>query len=74
MRPVSLRDRRQAELAVNLAGAVLVAFVLALNLARGAGLVALGAAALVAGYLYSVWVRRGRPAGVAEVERLAGLD
>jgi len=68
---LSHRDGRRAELAVNLVGVVLVAFVLALNVARPAGVIVLSAAGLVAGYLYAVWVRRGRPSGVAEAEVLA---
>jgi hypothetical protein len=65
---LSLRDRRWPELAVNLAGTGLVGFVLVLNVTRTDGAIALGASAMVAGYLYLVWVRRGRPAGVAETE------
>ena len=65
---LSHRDGKRGELAVNLVGAALVAFVLALNVARPAGIIVLGAAGLVAGYLYAVWVRRGRPAGVSEAE------
>jgi amino acid transporter len=65
---LSLRDGRRAEFAVNLVGAALVAFVLSLNVARPAGVIVLSVAGLVAGYLYAVWVRRGRPSGVAEAE------
>ena len=65
---LSLRDRRWVELAINVTGACLVVFVLALNVARTDGAIALAASAIVAGYLYCVWVRRGRPAGVGEVE------
>jgi hypothetical protein len=65
---LSYRDGRRAELAVNLLGVVLVAFVLALNVVRPAGVIVLSGAGLVAGYLYATWVRRGRPAGVAEAE------
>ena len=65
---LSLRDRRWVELSINLIGAGLVTFVLALNVSRTDGAIALGASALVASYLYLVWVRRGRPAGVGEVE------
>jgi amino acid transporter len=68
---LSHRDGRKRELAVNVAGAILVAFVLALNVARPAGVIVLTVAGVVAGYLYAVWVRRGRPSGVAEVEVLA---
>jgi hypothetical protein len=71
---LSRRDGKRAELAVNVAGAALVAFVLALNVARPAGVIVLSAAGLVAGYLYAVWVRRGRPSGVAEAELLAETD
>ena len=71
---LSHRDGKRAELAVNLIGVGLVGFVLALNVARPAGLIVLGAAGLVAGYLYAAWVRRGRPAGVAEAELIAEAD
>jgi len=65
---LSLRDRRWVELSINVTGAGLVTFVLALNVSRTDGVIALGASALIAGYLYFVWVRRGRPGGVGEVE------
>jgi hypothetical protein len=71
---LSHRDGRRWELAVNLAGVALVAFVLALNVVRPAGVIVLSAAGLLAGYLYAVWVRRGRPAGVAEAELRAESD
>jgi hypothetical protein len=71
---LSLRDRRWAELIVNVAGTGLVGFVLILNLTRTDGAIALGASAMVAGYLYAAWVRRDRPAGVAEAEIAASSD
>jgi hypothetical protein len=71
---LSYREGRNGELAVNLVGVALVAFVLSLNVTRPAGVIVLSAAALVAGYLYAVWVRRGRPAGVAETEVLAEAE
>jgi hypothetical protein len=71
---LSHRDGRRGELAVNLIGVAVVAFVLALNVARPAGVIVLIAAGLVAGYLYAVWVRRGRPAGVAEAELKAEAE
>jgi amino acid transporter len=71
---LSHRDGKRAELAVNLAGVAVVAFVLALNVARPAGVIVLGTAGLLAGYLYAMWVRRGRPAGVAEAEVLAEAE
>ena len=69
---LSLRDRRWIDLSMNVIGAVLVIFVLALNVARTDGAIALGVSGLVAGYLCLVWVRRGRPGGVGEVEISAG--
>jgi amino acid transporter len=71
---LSYRDGKLAELIVNLIGVVVVTFVLALNVARPAGVIVLSAAGLVAGYLYAIWVRRGRPAGVAEAELRAESD
>jgi hypothetical protein len=68
---LSHRDGERAQLAINLLGVAVVAFVLALNVARPAGIIVLGTSGLVAGYLYTVWVRRGRPAGVSEAEVLA---
>jgi hypothetical protein len=68
---LSYQDGLARELAVNLVGLALVAFVLALNVVRPAGVIVLGAAGLVAGYLYAVWLRRGRPSGVADVEAKA---
>jgi amino acid transporter len=71
---LSHRDGKRGELAVNLLGVALVAFVLSLNAVRPAGIVVLSAAGLLAGYLYAVWVRRGRPSGVAQAEVLAEAD
>jgi hypothetical protein len=68
---LSYLDGRRVELAVNLLGVVVVSFVLALNLARSDGVIALVAAGLIALYLYLIWVRRGRPAGVGDLERAA---
>ena len=71
---LSHRDGRWGELTVNVLGAALVASVLSLNLTRTDGAVALGASVLVAGYLYAAWTRRGRPAGVGELEIAANVD
>ena len=62
---LSLRDRRWTPLALNVVGAVLVAAILAVNLTRIDGLVALLVSGVVAAYLWRIWVRRGRPTGVA---------
>jgi hypothetical protein len=60
----SLLDRRAGLLALNVTGAVVVGFTLIINLARGAPLVSLAAALLVAAMLYALWVRAGRPRGI----------
>jgi hypothetical protein len=65
---LSLRDRQWVWLSINLVGAGLVTFVLVLNILRTDGALALGASGFLASYLYLVWVKRGRPRGVGEVE------
>jgi hypothetical protein len=65
----SLRDRRTGLAAVNVAGAIAVAFTLVVNLARGYPLLSMAATAAIAGTLYTLWVRGGRPAGIEQVER-----
>ena len=65
----SLRDRRLGLAAINVAGAVAVAFTLLVNLARGYPLLSMAATAAIAVTLYTLWARAGRPAGVEEVER-----
>ncbi len=62
---LSYRDRCWGRLVLNVLGALLVGLVLAVNATRPTGLVALLASALVAAYLWRVWVSRGRPTGVA---------
>jgi hypothetical protein len=61
--------RRLAWAAVNIAGAVAVAFTLMVNLGRGYPLLSIAATAAIAATLYALWARAGRPAGVEEVER-----
>lgn len=65
----SLRDRRMALAAINVAGAIAVAFTLVVNLARGYPLLSMAATAAIAATLYTLWARAGRPAGIEEVER-----
>lgn len=64
---LSYRDGRRLAVAVNLAGAALVALVLALNLTRLDSVIALAASGLVALYFWRTWVNRGRPTGLLEV-------
>jgi hypothetical protein len=60
--------------ATNLIGALVVAFTLVVNLARGYPLIAMAGTALVAAGLYWRWIRAGRPAGLETVERHAEED
>jgi hypothetical protein len=64
----SLRDGRRGLFAINLVGAVAVAFTLIVNLGRGYPLLSLAASVLIAGALYVLWTRAGRPSGVEELE------
>jgi hypothetical protein len=57
------RERRRLSAAVAVAGALIVAAVLVLNLRRLDGAIALAAALAVSIYLWRSWARRGRPAG-----------
>jgi hypothetical protein len=63
----SHREGKRRSLLLNLVGAAVVAFTLAINLARGLPLVSLGAALLVALALQRIWVRAGRPGGVRQL-------
>jgi len=58
------REGSRAAMLLNLLGAALVALVLALNLTRLDSAIALLASGLVALYLWSAWVARGRPDGI----------
>ena len=70
---VSERDRRH--LVINAVGAVVVAFTIAINLRRGYPIVSLAASVGIGAFFYRLWVRRGRPRGIAmaELEAEAGL-
>jgi peptidoglycan/LPS O-acetylase OafA/YrhL len=70
----SRRDHRPGLLVLNLFGAVVVAFTLVVNLARGLPLVSLAASLAIAGGLYRVWVRAGRPGGIRDVAAEAESD
>ncbi len=64
-------SRQRGRFALNLFGSVVVAFTLVVNLARGWPLVSLVAAALIAGALWMLWVRAGRPEGIRSIEAMA---
>jgi hypothetical protein len=63
----SLRAGRRASLAMNALGAVVVAFTLAINLGRGDPIASVAAALLIALVLHVLWIRAGRPRGIAQV-------
>lgn len=67
----SRSEGRRVLAAINVLGAVAVAFTLAVNLARGYPLLSLVAMVAIAAALHRLWVRAGRPAGIEEIERLA---
>ncbi|MER8162094.1 hypothetical protein [Streptomyces sp. NPDC094472] len=66
-RLVLLSERRFGHAAVNLVGAVAVAFVLVVNLSRGEPIASLVAAVAIAAVLHRMWVKAGRPRGIRDV-------
>lgn len=60
-------ERRYGAMATSAIGAALVGFTLAVNLSRGNPIVSLVAALLIAVVLHRLWVRAGRPRGIAQV-------
>jgi hypothetical protein len=67
-------ERRRSFLATSVLGAFAVTLTLVVNLARGYPVASLAAACGIAGALYALWVRAGRPRGVSEAEALAEAD
>ncbi len=59
------REGRRTSMAVSLLGATVVTFTLAINLSRGDPIASLAASLLIAGVLYKMWIRAGRPRGIA---------
>jgi hypothetical protein len=70
----SRRQGSRVLLATNLVAAVVVAFTLVVNLARGYPLISIAGTILVAGILQYRWVKAGRPRGIEAVERSAEAD
>jgi amino acid transporter len=65
MAKFSRREGRRPALGLSLLGAVVVAFTLVINLSRGYPIASLVASLAIAGVLYRMWVRSGRPRGIA---------
>jgi amino acid transporter len=59
------QERRRGSLAMSLLGALVVTFTLVINLSRGDPIASLAASLLIAGVLYRLWTRAGRPRGIA---------
>ena len=70
----SHRSGKRILTATNVAGAVVVAFTLVVNLARGYPLIAIGGTVLVAAFLHWRWVKAGRPRGIQAIEREAEAE
>jgi amino acid transporter len=70
----SLAERRRRWIVINGVGAAIVAFTLVVNLLRGYPLVSFGAAVLIAGIFYWLWIRAGRPRGVSQIERIVEAE
>ena len=68
------QDGKRLLLGASVLGALAVTLTLGVDLARGYPLASLAAALAIAGTLFALWVRAGRPKGVADVERLAEAD
>ena len=64
-------EHRRLRLAISLLGAVAVTATLCVDLARGYPIVSVISALTIAGVLYALWVKAGRPSGLAEAEMLA---
>ena len=59
-------DGRVGAMLVSLLGAGVIGFTLIINLLRGYPVVSLAAACAIAGLLFLLWVRAGRPRGIAQ--------
>jgi Amino acid permease len=69
----SRREQRWGRFALNVIGLVVVVVTLAVNVGRGSPIIALTCSFSVAGILYLLWVRAGRPRGVSEAEAAGEL-
>jgi hypothetical protein len=67
-------EGRTAAMLVSILGAVVIGFTLVVNLLRGYPIVSLAAAAGIAGTLFWLWTRAGRPRGIAQAVIEAEVD
>jgi hypothetical protein len=67
-------ERRFGSLVINLGGAVAVSFTLVINLIRGEPIIAIGASLLIAGGMYGLWLRSGRPRGIRNMTGEPGAE
>jgi hypothetical protein len=65
----SMGERSWYHTLVNVVGAVAVVFTLAVNLRRGYPIASLAASLVIGAVFFRLWVRQGRPRGIAQVER-----
>ena len=70
----SLRERFWPLFAVNSLALVAVGFTLGINLLAGYPIASLASALAIAGGLWLMWVRAGRPRGVSQIEALAEAE
>jgi len=70
----SWRARQYGRFALNAFGSAVVVVTLIANLLRGWPLISLAAALALAGVLWALWVRAGRPAGIRSLEGLHRQD
>jgi len=70
----SLRERRSAVVLINVFGAAIVMFTLAVNLLRGYPIASLGASIVIGVAFQRLWVHQGRPRGIAQAEAEAERD
>ncbi|MDI1289243.1 MAG: amino acid permease [bacterium] len=59
-------ERHIGRMVLSVVGAAVIAFTLAVNLLRGYPIVSLAAACAIAGLLYWLWARAGRPRGISQ--------
>ena len=68
------RDRRRWLTGVSVTGGLAVGVTLIADFARGDPIVSFVAACLLAAVFYLMWVRAGRPRGIAQAERIAEYE